>query len=155
MLGEGEGKGGRRKTKLAGGGGGAKKRSLKLGEKFEGAFGVKRRVPKVAERGRKFRRGGEPKRDGGGGLFGGRVSGEGERNGKVVGEGAAKAGGEGTKVGGVMKDRDRGSRQRGRKEGRRNKGTIETRRVRELTGGVSSNVVVRMFVVWDLSNRKT
>ena len=51
MLREGEGEGGGRETKLASGGGGAKKRSLKLREKFEGAFGVERGVPGIVEGG--------------------------------------------------------------------------------------------------------
>lgn len=112
-------------------------------------------MPRIVKRGNELRRGGEPKRDGRGGFLGGGVSGKGKGNGEVIGERAAKAGGERTEVGGVVEDRDRRGGERGREEGGRNKNTIETRGVRELTSGVSSNVKISVFVVRNFRNRKT
>ena len=99
--------------------------------------------------------GGEPKRDGGGGFLGGRVSGKGKRNGEVVREGVAKARGERTEVGWVVKDRNRRGGERGREERGRNKNTVETRGVGKFTSGVSSNVEISVFVVRNFRNRKT
>ena len=155
VLGEGEGEGGGRKTKLASGGGGAEKRNFKLRKEFEGAFGVERGVPGIVERGNELGGGGEPKGDGGGGFLGGRVSGKGKRNGEVVREGVAKARGERTEIGWVVKDRNRRGGERGREERGRNKNTVETRGVGKFTSGVSSNVVISVFVVRNFSNRKT
>ena len=116
VLGEREREGGGREASLASGRRGAKKRSLKLGEELEGAFGVERGVPGIVEGRKELRGRGEPKRDGGGGSLGGRVSGKGNRNGEVVREGVAKASGERTEVVWVVKDRNGRSGERGREE---------------------------------------
>ena len=73
----------------------------------------------------------------------------------MVREGVAKASGERTEVGWVVKDRNGRSGERGREERGRNKNTVETRGVRKFTSGVSSNVVISVFVVRNFSNKKT
>ena len=65
---------------------------------------MERWVPGIVEGGNELGGGGEPKRDGRGGFLGGRVSGKGKRYGEVVRERVAKASGERTEVGWVVKD---------------------------------------------------
>ena len=112
-------------------------------------------MPGIVEGRNELGGGGEPKRDGGGGSFGGRVSGKGKRNGEVVREGVAKASGERTEVGRVVNDRDGRRGERGREERGREKNTVEARGVGKFTSGVSSNVVISVFVVRNFSNRET